>query len=68
LGHFDPVAGHRGAIVASDGSTSSGFGDEEIVSSSKETMTNPAMTAPTITTSDKQSKCQSEEVVAVPNF
>jgi hypothetical protein len=59
VGHFDPAAGHCGAIVASEDSTSSGFGEDEIVSSNRETMTNPAMTAPTITIIGKQSKFQS---------
>ena len=41
----------------SECSVSSGLGDDEIVSSSSETMTNPAMTAPIITALLMQVKC-----------
>ena len=49
MSHFDPSRGQCGATVASGGSASSVFGDDEIVSNSNETMSNPAMAAPMIT-------------------
>ncbi len=60
VGHSDPARGHCGAVVTSGCSASSGFGDDEIVSRSRETMTNPAMTAPTTTHFVKQLTCQSD--------
>jgi hypothetical protein len=54
-------------MVTSGCSVSSGFGDDEIVSNSNETMSNPAMTAPIIMTAVVQLACHGKLGTATPS-